>query len=65
MEAGSAMADPHLKTLRLTGDILREMQTGGRTTRGKCSRCDATLWLTARRPLKATCPTCGFSRVLT
>jgi DNA-directed RNA polymerase subunit RPC12/RpoP len=62
MEAGSArMAPPEL---RLTGDILHGMQTGGKTTRGLCSACGATLWLSARRPLKATCPMCGHTRVL-
>jgi DNA-directed RNA polymerase subunit RPC12/RpoP len=62
MEPAAAIASP--RSLRLTGDILRGMQTGGRTTRGVCSRCSATIWLSARRPVKARCPVCGFSRVL-
>jgi DNA-directed RNA polymerase subunit RPC12/RpoP len=65
MESGEARIDPHATSLRLTGDILRGMQTGGKTTRGKCSRCGSTLWLSARRPVRAKCPVCGFSRVLT
>lgn len=68
MEAGSAAAvvvqDPHNQSLRLTGDILRGMQTGGKTTRGLCSQCGGTIWLSAQRPVRATCPLCGFSRVL-
>jgi hypothetical protein len=65
MEPGQAvMVDPHTKSLRLTGDILRGMQTHGKVTRGKCSQCSSTLWLSAQRPVKARCPVCGFTRVL-
>jgi hypothetical protein len=65
MEAGAArIPEAHTGSLRLTGDILRGMQTGGKTTRGLCSQCGATLWLSARRPIKACCPACGFTRVL-
>ncbi|MCA1812570.1 MAG: hypothetical protein LC624_01305 [Halobacteriales archaeon] len=56
--------DTHERSLRLTGDILRGMQTGGKTQRGVCSQCNATIWLSAQRPVKARCPVCGFSRVL-
>jgi DNA-directed RNA polymerase subunit RPC12/RpoP len=59
----AAPQDAHGQSLRLTGDILRGMQVG-KTTRGICSRCNATIWLSARRPVKARCPVCGFSRVL-
>jgi DNA-directed RNA polymerase subunit RPC12/RpoP len=62
--AHAVLVDPHTENLRLTGDILRGMQTGGKTTRGKCSQCSSTLWLSARRPVKARCPVCGFTRVL-
>lgn len=65
MEAAAARLDPHAQGLRLTGDILRGMQTGGKTTRGRCSRCSSTIWLSAHRPVRARCPVCGFSRVLT
>lgn len=60
-EPAAALAPPEL---RLTHDILTGMQTGGKTTRGLCSSCGATLWLSARRPLKARCPNCGHTRVL-
>lgn len=64
MEPGSAqLADPHPETLAMTGDILKEMQTH-KTTRGRCSQCNSTLWLSARRPVKAKCPVCGFTRIL-
>lgn len=59
-EAGAAA----VPELRLTRDILTGMHTGGKTTRGKCSSCGATLWLSARRPVKARCPNCGHTRVL-
>lgn len=62
LEAGAASLAP--SPLRLTHDILAGMQTGGKTTRGMCSSCGATLWLSARRPLKARCPNCGHTRVL-
>lgn len=52
-------------SLRLTGDILRGMKTGGKVTRGLCSRCGATLWLSAQRPVRARCPVCGTTRLLT
>lgn len=66
MEPGQAvLVDPHTRNLRLTGDILRGMQTHGKVTRGKCSQCSSTLWLSAQRPVKARCPVCGFTRVLT
>lgn len=58
--AARAQAEP----LRLTGAILSGMQTGGKVTRGKCSRCASTIWLSAQRPVKARCPVCGHTRVL-
>jgi hypothetical protein len=65
METAAALArpGPAEARLRMTGDILRGMQTG-KTQRGVCSQCNATIWLSARRPVKARCPVCGFSRVL-
>ena len=59
-----AWADPQ-RGLRMTRDALVGMHTGGRTTRGKCSRCGTALWLSAKRPLMARCPACGHSRMLT
>lgn len=64
MEPGHAVAVPRPPELRLTHDILTGMATGGKTTRGLCSNCNATIWLSARRPVKARCPNCGHTRVL-
>lgn len=41
-----------------------EAGAGDGTTRGKCSECGATLTLSDRRPVRATCPNCGHTRVV-
>lgn len=42
----------------------REHGAGDGTTRGKCSECGAMLTLSDRRPVRATCPNCGHTRLI-
>lgn len=51
------------ENLPLTGPLITD---GPKTERlrGKCSRCDADLAVTAARPVRIRCPACGNSRVL-
>ncbi len=38
--------------------------TEERVTRGVCSKCDTPIVLSSRRPIRATCPVCGHSKLL-
>lgn len=41
-----------------------EHGAGSGTTKGKCGECGASLTLSDRRPVRATCPNCGNTRVI-